>query len=69
MRHKEILYFIPIHQRNVLFTKKLWESFGPKSNLDVTDETYKRTSDRKSKTELENMDQLATDCCPLDSAQ
>jgi hypothetical protein len=28
------------------------KTLGPKSNLDIPDETYKRTSDRKSKTEL-----------------
>jgi hypothetical protein len=47
MRHKEILYFIPIHQRIILFTKFLEEVLDQSQNLDVPDETYKRTSDIK----------------------
>jgi hypothetical protein len=47
MGHKEIVYFIPIHQKNHSLYKTSWGSLGPKSNLDVLDESYERTSDRK----------------------
>ena len=55
-------------KRIVLFTKSLW-GHGPRSNLDIPDANHTKRLRQEVKTELKNMDQLATDCFPLESAQ
>ena len=64
-QNSNLIYFIPRYQKCFSIYKTMW-GHGPKSNLEIPDEHHTKGLWQEVKTEIYNLDQLATDCCQFD---
>ena len=67
-QNKNLIYFIPRYQKCFSLYKTMW-GHGPKSNLEIPDEHHTKRLWQQSKIEINNMDQLATNCYQFDSTR